>query len=299
MKAPTIKKKKLRIGCKQTALDPALVFSSRPKVQPVSKRSPKPSCLNLCKHRSCKRVVRYRCSQTSTPCSWLIKHISQNKRMRVKLWYSFTQIIRFSNEVGDRKNSRGAPMAHSGFLSTPSSASNAAEGRSSHWQVRSDRKSQRFGSEGALGTAGQKVWETASDKMINNKSWLQPTLAIWHLYHKQTEGKDTPKMVSGAPWIISNCPLRQVAIWGDRSSEEHPGRAQTQHGLLYHQPQSQLTPGFAVLFHGAVFQRKGRRKSGQKAVLILSQENCPWPFLGTGVLTETLANRCRRSQTAR
>ena len=148
-------KKMLRTGCKQTVLDPVRVFSSRPKVQPVSKCSPKLLCLNLCKHKSCKRVVRYSCLQTSTPCSWLIKHTSHNARMCAKLWYSFTQIIRFSNEISDCKNSRGAPVVHSSFLSTLSSASNTTEGRSSQWHIRSDGKRRHFGSEGTLGTCGQ------------------------------------------------------------------------------------------------------------------------------------------------
>lgn len=95
----------LRTGCEQTVLDPAQVFSSRPKVQSVSKHSPKLLCLNLCKHKSCKRVVRSSCSQTSARCSWLIKHTSQNTRMSVKLRYSFPEIIRFPNGAGDRKNS--------------------------------------------------------------------------------------------------------------------------------------------------------------------------------------------------
>lgn len=136
-------KKMLRIGCEQTVLYPAWVFSSKPEVQPVSKCSPKLLCLNLCKHKKCKGVVKYSCSQTSTPCSWLIKHTSQNTSTHVKLWYSLRKILRFSNEVGDCKNSWDAPVAHSGFLCTPCSASNTTEGRSSQWRVRSDGKGQR------------------------------------------------------------------------------------------------------------------------------------------------------------
>lgn len=169
----------LRTGCKQTVLGPAQVFSSRHKVQSVSKHSPKLLHLNLCKHKSCKRAMRCSCSQTSTCCSWLIKHTSQNTRMSVQLWCSFTEIIRFSNETGDCKNSWGAPMTHRGFLSTRSSTSYTTEERSSQWQVRSGGKRWHFGLEGSLATVGRKVWETTSDKIMNNKSHqAEPTLAI-------------------------------------------------------------------------------------------------------------------------
>lgn len=103
--------KMLRIGRKQTVLDPARVFSFRPKVQPVSKPSPKPLRLNPCKHKSRKRVVRCSCSQASTPCSSLTKHTSQNTRMRVELirFHSDHQVFKRSRWLREfRRCTRGA-----------------------------------------------------------------------------------------------------------------------------------------------------------------------------------------------
>lgn len=94
-------------------------------------------------------------------------------------------------------------------------------------------------------------------------------------------------MVLGAPWIINNCPLRQVVLWGGSSSESIlVGHRRTtvccvtSHGLDSHQ-------GLLFSLHRAeVCQGKGPQESGQKAGITLSQEERPWQLPGTGALTE-------------